>query len=61
MLLEKKVPGYGEFRIVAIKHLVKLSVEHEFFAVFFFFFFFSKRKLVMGSQGHYENMPIQIY
>ena len=27
---------YGEFRAVAIKHLVKLSAEHEFFGHFFF-------------------------
>ena len=27
-----------EFRAVAIKHLVKLSVEHDFFFAIFFFF-----------------------
>ena len=36
----------GGLRTVAIKHLVKLSVEHEFF-FFFFFFFFLREKLVM--------------
>ena len=49
MLSEKKVPqvnlviphgvnrliSVGELRAVAIKHLVELSVEHEFFATFF--------------------------
>ena len=35
----------GELRAVAIKHLVELSVEHEFFATFFL-----REKLVMISQ-----------
>ena len=34
----------GELRAVAIKHLVELSVEHEFFATFFL-----REKLVMFS------------
>ena len=56
MLSEKKVPqvnlvippvvnrlvSVGELRAVAIKHLVELSVEHEFFATFFL-----REKLVM--------------
>ena len=34
----------GELRLVAIKHLVELSVEHEFFC-----HFFSKRKTCYAS------------
>ena len=36
----------GELRAVAIKHLVELSVEHEFFATFFFL----REKLVMTNE-----------
>ena len=39
---------YVELRTVAVKPLVKLSVEHEVFA----FFCFAKRKLVMLTCSH---------
>ena len=41
----------GELRAVAIKHLVKLSVEHEFFC-----HFFSKRKTCHVQHKRYSNV-----
>ena len=39
-----RLVSVGELRAVAIKHLVELSVEHEFFATFFL-----REKLVMET------------
>ena len=43
--------GVGELKAVAIKHLVELSVEHEFFC-----HFFSKRKTCHDCSG-YQSSP----
>ena len=56
-----RLVSVGELRAVAIKHLVKLSVEHEFILPFFF----SKRKTchdniyITAALGNIEYMKIR--
>ena len=45
----------GELRAIAIKHLVELSVEHEFFATFFL-----REKLVMLSSAEYAHSMVSV-